>query len=147
MEVDQEQLVATISEVLILCLAPSLFKTFPRHRWLGCDTATDQIALAEAVHHIGSSAFALALGTDQSVPFRPGAPEADLTVFDVESHAAPSGEAEGSGSRGQSSTGAQALPSEDPVGHPQAAGPSSFTGPVFLNFFAGGHGHRGFLEH
>ena len=75
-QLDEAALAETITKVLILGLAPALFRTFPRHRWLGCDTATDQIALAEAIHHIGSAAFALALGEDVCGEHAPTTPQA-----------------------------------------------------------------------
>ena len=61
-EYDRASLCRTIQQGLLTCLASSLFKVFPRHRWLACDQATDQLALAECIHGLGSAAFLRMLG-------------------------------------------------------------------------------------
>ena len=56
-EVDEEQLRLSSAKAMVLALAPALFKVYPRHRWVGCDIATDQVLLAQCVHGLGSACF------------------------------------------------------------------------------------------
>ena len=89
-EVDEEVVRQKLLEALMFVFTHRAFATYPRHRWLGCDSATDQVALAVFVHRLGADAFQVmntAMQTKQhpaavaralvdrasgdSVPFRP----------------------------------------------------------------------------
>eukprot|EP00971_Amphidinium_carterae_P036922 725702-Amphidinium_carterae.4 len=35
----------------------SNFHTYPRHRWLGCDLATNEFGLLQSIHGLASAAF------------------------------------------------------------------------------------------
>ena len=59
---DEGNVMETVTQAVLLTLAPSTFKVYPRHRWVGCDTAADQLALAECIHGLGSAAFILMCG-------------------------------------------------------------------------------------
>ena len=57
-EYDENDIKEKVVSGLLLVLSGKLFRTFPRHRWLGADNATDEIGLCEAVHGLASQAFA-----------------------------------------------------------------------------------------
>ena len=59
-QLDELVVKKTIVKGLLTALTGRVFRTYPRHRWLGCDVAVDEIALLEAVHdhRLASDAFA-----------------------------------------------------------------------------------------
>ena len=46
-----------VTTALLLSLSHKAFSTYPRHRWLGCDLATDEYGLCEAVHGLASATY------------------------------------------------------------------------------------------
>ena len=54
---DDRELKQHIIQAMLQALTPTLFKVYPRHRWVGCDLATDQLLLIECVHGLGSASF------------------------------------------------------------------------------------------
>ena len=56
---------------LLLVLSGKLFRTFPRHRWLGADNAVDEVGLCEAVHGLLSQAFEHMMGSYSSTVSAP----------------------------------------------------------------------------
>ena len=85
-EYDEQRILDLVSEAVTVALAPSLFKVYPRHRWVGCDTALDQLALAECVHGLGSAAFLLMCGQEapgeEGHPAPPAAPPEGSAAHD-----------------------------------------------------------------
>ena len=65
---DEDELRQTIQDALLTCLTPSLFKVYPRHRWVGCEVATDQLALTESIHGLLSASFLHMAGSVISTP-------------------------------------------------------------------------------
>ena len=57
-DVDTAQLKTEVTTALLLVLAGKNFRIYPRHRWVGCEVATDMVGLAEAVHGLASRAYA-----------------------------------------------------------------------------------------
>ena len=58
-EVNRADLQAKITEGTLLALTSKVFSKYPRHRWLGCDVATDEVGLLESIHGLGSAALAV----------------------------------------------------------------------------------------
>ena len=56
-QVDQESILANVTTAVLLSLSGSLFRLYPRHRWMGADTSLDQLGLCESVHGLASAAF------------------------------------------------------------------------------------------
>ena len=56
-EIDEAVVTANVCKAMALALTGSLFRTYPRHRWVGADQTLDQIGLAECVHGLASAAF------------------------------------------------------------------------------------------
>ena len=54
---DESLLKAHVTTALLICLAGKVFRVYPRHRWLGCDVATDEIGLMECVHGLASKTW------------------------------------------------------------------------------------------
>ena len=50
-------MIERLSTVLALSLTGTLFRVYPRHRWLGADHTVDQVGLCEAVHGLASAAY------------------------------------------------------------------------------------------
>ena len=53
-EVDVPSLKKQLTTALLLVLAGKNFRVYPKHRWVGCEVATDMVGLAEAVHGLAS---------------------------------------------------------------------------------------------
>ena len=53
----REALLQNLCNALTLALVGSLFRIYPRHRWVGCDATLDQIGLSLAVHNLAGQAF------------------------------------------------------------------------------------------
>ena len=53
---EAEELRAKVANALVLGLTGTLFRVYPRHRWLGADITVDQIALCQSVHGLASAA-------------------------------------------------------------------------------------------
>ena len=56
-EFDADAVEETVIQALLTALTHTIFKVYPRHRWLGGDIAANQVGLLVAVHGIGSEAF------------------------------------------------------------------------------------------
>ena len=56
-DIDEGVLRSNVVQGLLSALCGKSFSTYPRHRWLGCDVSTDQFALLEAVHGLGSATY------------------------------------------------------------------------------------------
>ena len=56
-DIDPAEAASTMSKALVLALTGSLFRPYPRHRWLGADVSTNQVALCEAIRGLASTAF------------------------------------------------------------------------------------------
>ena len=56
-EVDETAMQANVCQAMAIALTGSLFRIYPRHRWVGADITLDQIGLCEAVHGLASAAF------------------------------------------------------------------------------------------
>ena len=54
---EREALLEKLGTVLALSLTGTLFRVYPRHRWIGADQTVDQIGLCEAVHGLASAAY------------------------------------------------------------------------------------------
>ena len=57
LEVNAAGMVDQVCSALALALTGSLFKLYPRHRWVGADGTVAQIGLCEAVHGLASATF------------------------------------------------------------------------------------------
>ena len=68
MDYDFDQLKHKVTQSLILGLTGTLFRLYPRHRWVGADATTDQVGMLQAVHGLGTAAFQVFLGKVTSVP-------------------------------------------------------------------------------
>ena len=47
-----------VTKDLLVALTSKVFSKYPRHRWLGCDVATDEVGLLECIHVLRSAALA-----------------------------------------------------------------------------------------
>ena len=54
---DEAEVRQRVTEAIVFALSHRTFATFPRHRWLGAEVATDQVGLAVALHNLGALAF------------------------------------------------------------------------------------------
>ena len=54
---DKAEVFKRLMDALVLTLAGTFFRLYPRHRWLGADSTVEQVALCDAVHGLGSAAF------------------------------------------------------------------------------------------
>ena len=61
MDIDKDRIQQRVIQSLVLGLTGVLFRAYPRHRWVGADATTDQVAMLEAVHGLGSAAYRLFL--------------------------------------------------------------------------------------
>eukprot|EP00971_Amphidinium_carterae_P352343 6492556-Amphidinium_carterae.1 len=66
-EVDEKQLHMEYLKAVLWVLCHKGYETYPRHRWLGADIATDEVALSLALHNIGGEAFQLMCGVSSKV--------------------------------------------------------------------------------
>ena len=57
LHVDEDQLQRQLVTALLLCLGGRSFRTYPVHRWVGCDLSTDLVGLCESVHGLASAAY------------------------------------------------------------------------------------------
>ena len=69
---NHDELHNTIRQGLLVALTSKVFSKYPRHRWLGCDTATDEIGLLECIHGLGSACGLHAKRWASSAEARPG---------------------------------------------------------------------------
>ena len=56
-DVDAVMLEKHVITALLLCLGGRNFRVYPRHRWLGCDLATDMVGLCLSVHGLAARAY------------------------------------------------------------------------------------------
>eukprot|EP00971_Amphidinium_carterae_P239359 4751857-Amphidinium_carterae.1 len=56
-DLDQNLLVQNYIHSLVYALCNKSFSTYPRHRWMGCDGATDEVCLLECVHGLATAAY------------------------------------------------------------------------------------------
>eukprot|EP00971_Amphidinium_carterae_P328392 6460245-Amphidinium_carterae.2 len=56
-DVDTNLLVQNYIQGLLYALCNKSFTTYPRHRWLGCDAAVDEICLLQSCHGLASAAY------------------------------------------------------------------------------------------
>ena len=56
-EFEAKQVKANLLRALLVSLAHKNFSLYPRHRWIGCDVATDEVGLCLCIHGVGAAAF------------------------------------------------------------------------------------------
>ena len=67
-EINEDVLRPTIITALLVALTGRTYRNYPRHRWLGCDVAVDEIALMQSCHGLASAAFKDMCGSLPAAP-------------------------------------------------------------------------------
>ena len=112
--VDYEELRKTVTQGLLLALTSKVFSKYPRHRCLGCEEATDEIALLDCIHGLGTATFGTMFSSSTST---------DPEPFSISVSGTSLGSSAGRGSRSmlppalQDDTGS-ALAQDDPPTQP-----------------------------
>ena len=76
-QIDTNTLTKKLCKSLLLALTGSLYRVYPRHRWVGADASIEQIGLVEAIHGLCSAAYAVFL---RDFPAGQPGPSLDMEV-------------------------------------------------------------------